>query len=437
MKSFLALALEAAQEFRAGDLRQPLVILATADEESSMDGARALAAAGQPLGRHALIGEPTGLKPVRMHKGILMEAIRLEGRSGHSSNPALGVNALEGMHRVMGELLQWRAELQARYRNPLFEVEVPTLNLGHIHGGDNPNRICADCELHIDLRPLPGMGLADLREELHGRLERLLADNRELKLRCAPLFAGIEAMETPATAAIVQATEQLTGVPAGAVSFGTEGPYLNALGMETVILGPGSVECAHQPDEFLPLATISADAGLLRRLIGDFAYSLMTDIPLILGALGPVFGLILIGFGLRRSGFPGDGFWPAAERLTYFILFPALLIQRLALSRIGDYAVLPVAAVIIAMLLTMTALVYLLRSWLHVDGPAFTSVYQGAIRFNTYVGLAVALAVFNAKAASRGAGHGDHDSVDQRVVCAGAEPARRRQSSRSAGLYAV
>jgi len=74
-----------------------------------------------------------------MHKGILMEAIRLEGRSGHSSNPALGASALEGMHQVIGELLRWRTELQARYRNPLFEVDVPTLNLGRIHGGDKPN----------------------------------------------------------------------------------------------------------------------------------------------------------------------------------------------------------------------------------------------------------------------------------------------------------
>ena len=269
MKAFLALALDAAQEFQASDLRQPLIILATADEESSMAGARALAAAKQPLGRHALIGEPTGLKPVRMHKGILMEAIRLEGRSGHSSNPALGVNALEGMHQVMGELLRWRTELQAHYRNPLFAVETPTLNLGHIHGGDNPNRICADCELHIDLRPLPGMPLARLREELHGRLARLMADSG-LILNFLPLFAGIEAMETPATAAIVQATEQLTGAQARAVSFGTEGPYLNALGMETVILGPGSVECAHQPDEFLPLATIPPTLDLLRGLIRRF-----------------------------------------------------------------------------------------------------------------------------------------------------------------------
>ncbi len=269
MKSFLALAIEAAREFAARHLRQPLVILATADEESSMAGARALAAAGRPLGRHAVIGEPTGLKPVRMHKGILMEAIRLQGRSGHSSNPALGVSALEGMHRVIGELLQWRAELQARHCNPLFEVAVPTLNLGRIHGGDNPNRICADCELHIDIRPLPGMALAELRGTLRERLERLLADSG-LKLSFEPLFPGIEALETPATAAIVRAAEELTGVPAGVVGFGTEGPYLNALGMETVILGPGSVDCAHQPDEFLPLATLQPTLELLRGLIGRF-----------------------------------------------------------------------------------------------------------------------------------------------------------------------
>ena len=122
----------------------------------------------------------------------------------------------------------------------------------------------------------------------------------------------------------------------------------------------------------------------------------MNHLPLILGALGPIFALILLGLGLRRSGFPGDGFWPAAERFTYFLLFPALLVHRLALSRLGDYAVGPVAVVIVALLLGMTALVCVLRPWLKVDGPAFTSVYQGVIRFNTYVGLAVVLAVFHA-----------------------------------------
>ncbi len=269
MKSFLALAIEASQSFTGCELRHPLIILATADEESSMGGARALAAAGQPLGRHAVIGEPTDLKPVRMHKGILMEGIRLEGRSGHSSNPALGVSALEGMYEVMGELLRWRSELQARHRNPLFEVAVPTINLGHIHGGDNPNRICGHCELHIDIRFLPGMALAEMRGILHQRLERLLADS-PLQLECKPLFSGIDALETPATAAIVQAAEALTDAPAGVVGFGTEGPYLNALGMETVILGPGSIRCAHQPDEYLSLAAIEPTLRILRGFINQF-----------------------------------------------------------------------------------------------------------------------------------------------------------------------
>jgi acetylornithine deacetylase len=269
MKSFLALAIEAAGGFASRDFRQPLIILATADEESSMKGARALLETGRPLGRFAVIGEPTSLRPVRLHKGIMMEAIRLEGRSGHSSNPALGVNALEGMYRVMGELLRWRDELQRNHRNPLFEVTVPTLNLGYIHGGDNPNRICPGCELHIDLRPLPGMRLDELRAALRERLTRALADS-ELKLVFTSLFEGIEAMETPAASAIVKAVEELTGDSAGTVAFGTEGPYLNQLGMDTVVLGPGSIDQAHQPDEYLTLDSLEPTVRILRCLIERF-----------------------------------------------------------------------------------------------------------------------------------------------------------------------
>lgn len=234
-----------------------------------MCGAQSLVDAGRRLGRHALIGEPTGLRPVRSHKGIAMETVRLIGRSGHSSDPALGVSALEGMHRVIGELLAWRRELQARYRNPLFAVEVPTLNLGHIHGGDNPNRICGECELQFDIRPLPGMELADLRGELAQRLERLLAGSG-LTLELASPFAGIPAMETPATAEIVRVAEALTGHPAGSVAFGTEAPYLQRLGMETVVLGPGDIAQAHQPDEFIGLERLPPMIELIRALIRRF-----------------------------------------------------------------------------------------------------------------------------------------------------------------------
>jgi len=269
MKAFLALAIEAASSFSPNRFREPLILVATADEESSMAGAQTLVSVGRPQARYAVIGEPTGLRPVRLHKGVMMESIHLRGRSGHSSDPALGNSALEGMRLVLDELVRWRAELQAQHVNPLFQVPVPTLNLGHIHGGDNPNRICADCELHIDLRPLPGMDLGELRHILQRRIEQAIAGTG-LQLTCRALFEGTPAMETRATSDIVRATESLTGYSAMAVAFGTEGPYFNQMGIDTVVLGPGDIEQAHQPDEYLEEARIGPTLDLLRKLIDRF-----------------------------------------------------------------------------------------------------------------------------------------------------------------------
>jgi acetylornithine deacetylase len=266
MKAFLALAIEASRGLRAGDLKEPLILLATADEETSMAGAKALVDRGLPQARHAIIGEPTGLRPVRMHKGMMMEAINLQGHSGHSSDPALGNSALEAMYSVIGALREWRNELQQKHYDACFAVPVPTLNLGHIHGGDNPNRICAECELHIDLRPLPGMDPQQLREELHQRTRATLRDSGIL-VSFKSLFDGVPAMETPASAAIVQLAEKLTGHSSEAVAFGTEAPYFNQLGMETVILGPGDIDQAHQPDEYLALDRLAPTIEILEQMI--------------------------------------------------------------------------------------------------------------------------------------------------------------------------
>lgn len=269
MKAFFALAIEATRSFSAVDFKHPLILLATADEESTTCGARNLVNAGRRLGQYALIGEPTGLRPVRQHKGVFIEGIHLRGRSGHSSNPALGNNALDGMHAVIDELLAFRTELESHYHNSAFDVPSPTLNLGHIHGGDNPNRICAECELHFDLRPLPGMDINELRQTLRSRVTKV-AVSRGLVYETLTLAEGIPPFETDPTATIVQATEQLTGHCAEAVAFGTEGSFLNQLGMETVILGPGDIAQAHQPDEYLALDRIAPTVDLLRQLIHKF-----------------------------------------------------------------------------------------------------------------------------------------------------------------------
>ena len=232
-----------------------------------MSGARALAAAGRPLGRAAIIGEPTNLRPVRLHKGVTMEFVRLLGRSGHSSDPALGHSALEGMRVVMNELVRFRDELGARHHNTALRPPVPTMNLGSIHGGDNPNRIAASCELQFDLRVLPGMSSRAVLDELHGRIRRAL-EGSELGIEMGSLHEGIPPFETAATAHIVKVAEALTGHAAEAVSFGTEGPFLAAMGMETIVLGPGDIAVAHQPDEYLPLDRITPCVDLLEQIIG-------------------------------------------------------------------------------------------------------------------------------------------------------------------------
>ena len=269
MKGFFALAIEAAREAARQPLKQPLILLATADEESSMNGARALAEAGYPRARYAVIGEPIELRPIRMHKGIMMERLVFEGQSGHSSDPSLGRNALEGMNEAMNELLVLRGQWQERHRNPHFRVQYPTMNLGCIHGGDNPNRICARCELHFDLRPLPGMDMSELRQAILTRLGPL-ARRRELSLTFEPLFDGVPPFETPAEAELVKVCERLTGHQAEAVAFATEAPWLQKLGLETLVLGPGSIDQAHQPDEYLDLAQVNPTISLLKQLIRHF-----------------------------------------------------------------------------------------------------------------------------------------------------------------------
>jgi malonate transporter and related proteins len=112
------------------------------------------------------------------------------------------------------------------------------------------------------------------------------------------------------------------------------------------------------------------------------------------GALAPVFLLIALGRGLRAAGFPGDAFWPAAERLVYYLLFPALLFLTCASSELAGLPVVPLAAVLIGAILATSALTLALRPWLGLDAAAFTSVFQGAIRTNTYVGLGTTGALY-------------------------------------------
>lgn len=266
MKGFFPLALEAVSTFLDRDLNKPITVVATSDEESSMAGARHLASSGKPSADYAIIGEPTGLMPVYAHKGIAFMSIKLQGHSGHSSNPDLGCNALDSMHDVMGELIRFRTELAEQNQNPAFEVHIPTLNLGCMHAGDSPNRICSHAELQIDLRLLPGMDTTATIEMLLYRLQQAVADC-DTQLTLNTHYPPIPPFETDINGDLVQILSKCSGRAPGTVAFGTEGHFLQSLGMETVIFGAGSIDQAHQPNEYLAREQIAPATDAIRHVI--------------------------------------------------------------------------------------------------------------------------------------------------------------------------
>ncbi len=268
MKSFLALALNASSSVNLANLKRPLTIVATADEESTMSGARLIADNGRKLGRFCVIGEPTSLSPVRQHKGGLTMSVDYVGQSGHASDPSLGNNALEGMYHLMTALFAYRDRIEAQYNDPAFSIPTPTMNLGHIHGGDNSNRICGACKLLIDIRFLPSMSYATLQADLE-QMAAEVASRRGLQVHTQTFGEG-RAMDTDEASEIAQYLTHLTGKKASSVAFGTEAPYFNAMQTETIVIGPGSINQAHQPDEFLPIAQIDPTIHMLQGLIERF-----------------------------------------------------------------------------------------------------------------------------------------------------------------------
>lgn len=276
MKGFFPTVLAAVEPFLNKPLQQPVIILATADEESSMSGARALLDYRRPRARYAVVGEPTEMRAIRMHKGITMERIYVQGQSGHSSDPSLGNNALDAMHDVITAIKQFRQALQQQYRHPGFAIDVPTLNLGCIHGGDNPNRICDHCELAFDLRPLPGMALDHLREEIDARLAVIAGENN-IHIERRAFFPGVDAFEQSQASPLIEAVEKLTGQPAGSVAFATEAPFLQRMGMDVVVMGPGSIDLAHQPNESISLGEIAPAVKILQDLIQHFCHQPVVD----------------------------------------------------------------------------------------------------------------------------------------------------------------
>ena len=270
-KGFIACALAAASRVDLRALREPLFVALTADEEVGCLGAKELLRRGALRPRHAIVGEPTELRPIRAHKGYCLGEIVVRGVEGHSAYPARGESAIFGAGELLRGLEALAAEL-ARGGDPAFDPPQTTLNVGLVSGGKAKNIVPGECRLTLEWRPVPG----DRLDAVAGRVRELCAElvRARPRLSAALNVSRTDAgASTPPGAELVRFLEEESGKPAGAVSFGTEAPELAALGAEPVIFGPGDIRVAHQTGEFVPEADLERCSAILERAISRFCGS--------------------------------------------------------------------------------------------------------------------------------------------------------------------
>ncbi|HEX4963714.1 MAG TPA: acetylornithine deacetylase [Thermoanaerobaculia bacterium] len=273
MKGFLALAANLAAEARLEDWRAPLALVFTYDEEVGTLGAKRLTESfpeAAALPRSAIIGEPTSLAVAHTHKGHFKMRVTLHGVSAHSGYPHLGTNAIEPAGRVIVALTELRRQLEgeAPPNRELFpEVPFIPLNVGTVQGGSAINVVPDRCVVELGIRPLPGVSSAGLIERVE----------RAVRAAAAPFAPELELLsDSPPFlldegAPIHRHLCSLVGQTAGSsVSFATDAGWLQTLGLDCAIFGPGSIEVAHKPNEHLPKADFVAARELLNRTIQQF-----------------------------------------------------------------------------------------------------------------------------------------------------------------------
>jgi acetylornithine deacetylase len=269
MKGFLALAVQILAEADSETLDRPLALLFTYDEEVGTRGARRLAEAGGPpesLPRRTIIGEPTSLSPARLHKGHLRARIVVEGKAAHSGLPHLGRSAIEPAARAVLALENLRRALEAerpQYADAFRQVPFVTLNVGRIAGGVAANVVPDRCEIELGARLFPGMKARDLLARVREAVEGAAGSS--------PWTLEIIAESPPAL--LDERSDfwswfgEETAPGPVSVPFATDAGWLQRLGLDCVIWGPGSIAVAHRANEFVPLADLARARAILCRAV--------------------------------------------------------------------------------------------------------------------------------------------------------------------------
>jgi acetylornithine deacetylase len=276
MKGFCAIALAHVPLFQKAALRTPVHLVFSYDEETTCFGVRDpiahMAGGGFPRPRAVIVGEPTSMQPADAHKSVTVFNTHVHGTEAHSSKPELGASAIKGAVMLMAELDRIGEEMVAR-GDPTGRFDPPytSVHIGEVHGGTARNIMAKLCSFYWEFRGLPGLD----PDEIPARLERFAREIVVPRLTRNGKAASVETLcevsvpglaPDPGSAAETLALRLVGRNRPVTVPYGSEAGHFQSAGLPTIVCGPGSIDQAHQPDEFITLEEIDAGSAFMRGL---------------------------------------------------------------------------------------------------------------------------------------------------------------------------
>ncbi len=276
MKGFIACCLALAPRMAEAELKRPIHLAFTYDEEVGCVGAQVMLEAVRASGRRpaiCIIGEPTDMRIIEGHKGMCEYTCRFRGLAGHGSEPEKGVNAVEFAVRYVSRLMELREELKGRApEGSRFEPPWSTLQVGRLAGGVAHNVIADKAEVDWEMRPVTEGDYWHVQRNVLDYVNNtLLPAMREvhpeasIETQVVGEVPGLEVMEESEACDLV--AELTGGNVRDVVSFGTEAGLFQKMDISTVICGPGSIAQAHKADEFVAVEQLGECLAMIERLI--------------------------------------------------------------------------------------------------------------------------------------------------------------------------
>ncbi len=270
VKGFLACVLETLSRLDLSPVHKPLALVLTADEEVGCVGAKYLASKAAIHSQFMIIGEPTGLRPVRAGKGYALAEITVQGVEAHSAFPERAHSAIVDAARIILRLEQVAATL-SRFQDPAFDPPYTTLNAGLIQGGTAKNIVPGECRITVEWRPIPGQNPRFAADLIEGHLLELTETSQgfDAHLNVKRMDPPFDASPTSEFAGLL---ESISGRPSTTVSFGSEAAHFRQATSEAIVFGPGDMTVAHKTGEFVPIAELSECAAHLRTIIEKLCF---------------------------------------------------------------------------------------------------------------------------------------------------------------------